>query len=379
MNRAQPVAEHRGARSSPNGRAAHFEIEGVRFDDVGPRRVLHYYDPRARLRAAVVVDTILSGPSGGGVRVAPDLTLREIGRLARAMSYKYAMLGMPVGGAKAGIWLDPNDSGRDAVVAAFREAIKPLVDTGAFVPGPDMGTTAADFPSLFATTEGLDEELTGYGVVSAARTASEALGRSLVESRVAIEGFGKVGTGAAKFFVREGAIVVAVSTVRAAIYDPRGLDVDALIALRREGGDEAIERLPGVRVLPREALFGLAADILVPGARPDAIHRGNVRAIQAKLIVPGSNIPYEEGTLEGLARQDVVALPDFVTNAGGVLAMLAVLQGAKGDDALALVSEAVDGNVRRVLARARERSETPVAAAIELARTQLGVGEARAR
>lgn len=365
-------------------RAASFELEGIHFDDLGPRRILHYHDPRARLRAAVVIDTMLSGPSGGGVRLAPDLTLLEIARLARAMSFKYAMLGMPVGGAKAGIWLDPSDSGRDAVVQAFRAAIRPLVDAGTFVPGPDMGTTATDFPSLFAamptaagTEPALDEELTGYGVVVAARTASEVLGRELRKSRVAIEGFGKVGTGAAKFFVQEGASVVAVSTVHGAIYEPRGLDVDALIALRHEGGEEALSRLPGARLLPREALFGLAADVLVPGARPDAIHRGNAVAIQARLIVPGSNLPYQDGVLEVLAAHGIAALPDFVTNAGGVLATICALQGAHGDAALGIVRDAIDRNVRRVLARASAGGITPVAAAIALAREQLASTDTR--
>jgi glutamate dehydrogenase (NAD(P)+) len=378
MSRAEPTPIAKQAPPRASAQAPAFQLEGVPFDDLGPRRVLHYYDPRKRLRAAVVVDTLLSGPSGGGVRMAPDLTLLEIARLARAMTYKYAMLGMPVGGAKAGIWLDPADPARDAVVAAFREAIRPLTDAGTFVPGPDMGTTAADFPSLFASADGasLDEELTGYGIVAAARAASAVLGRELSKSRVAIEGFGKVGTGAAKFFANEGAQVVAVSTVRGALYDPRGLDVAALIALQHEGGDEAIERLPGARVLPRDALFGLADDILVPGARPDAIHRGNVRAIQARLIVPGSNLPYAEGVVDALAERKVVALPDFVVNAGGVLATICALQGAKGADALAIVDDAIAGNVRRVLGRATERKTTPVAAAIALAREQLESSQA---
>jgi glutamate dehydrogenase (NAD(P)+) len=369
----------RGKRTTSSAslpRVVTYEVEGVRFDDLGPRRIIHYHDPDVRLRAAVVVDTVLAGPSGGGVRLASDLTLREIARLARAMTYKYALLGLPIGGAKAGIWLNPEDADRDAVLAAFREAIRPLVDTGAFVPGPDMGTCAGDFPTLFPELQGdgaagLDEELTGFGVVVAARTACELLGRQLAESTVAIEGFGKVGTGAAKYFTREGAKLVAVSTVRAAIHDPRGLDVDALVALRAEGGDEAIERLPGVRVLPREALFALPADILVPGARPDAIHRGNASAIQARLIVPGSNLPYEEGILDALAALDVVALPDFVTNAGGVLATICAAQNARGDAGLEIVRGIIDGNVRRVLLRSQELRVPPVAAAIAIAREQL--------
>ncbi|MDQ3036125.1 MAG: hypothetical protein M3Y87_27235 [Myxococcota bacterium] len=351
-----------------------YDLAGVRFDDLGPRRVLHYHDPSARLRALVVIDTIRDWPSGGGVRMAPDLTLTEIARLGRAMTYKYALLGMPIGGAKAGIWLDPADPARDEVVAAFVAAIRPLVESGAFVPGPDMGTKGADFPSPLAGASGdasLDERLTGYGVVVAARTASELAGRSLDGASVALEGFGKVGTSAARFFAEEGARVVAVSTVRSMVHHPDGLDVDAMIALREEHGDAGIERLPGARTMPREALFETDVDVLVPGARPDAVNRDNVDAIRARWIVPGSNVPYAEGTLGALAERGTIALPDFVTNAGGVLATIAALQGARGDAALTLVRDAIERNVRRVSERARDTGATPYDAGISIAREQL--------
>lgn len=350
-----------------------FDLPGVRFDDLGPRRIQLLHDPSTRLHAVVVVDTIRDAPSGGGTRLAPDLTIAEIARLARAMTLKYALLSMPVGGAKAGILLDPSDPGRADVVRAFVEAIRPLVQSGAFVPGPDMGTTASDFESVLPHGEGakLDQELTGYGVVVAAKAASELEGSSLDGARVAIEGFGKVGAAAARWFVREGARIVAVSTVRNAIHDVGGLDVEALIALRDEHGEAALAKAPGVEVLPREALFTIACDILVPGARPDVIHHGNVRALGARIVVPGSNVPYAEGTPPILAARKVLAVPDFVANAGGVLATVASIGGLSADDARGLVRSAIDGNVRRVVTRAREVGTTPIDAATQLAREVL--------
>lgn len=366
---------------SAEGRS--LEPAGVCFDDLGPRRVMHYYDPRESLRAVVVIDTIRDWPSGGGVRLAPDLTLAEIARLARAMTYKYALLGMPIGGAKAGIWLDASHPSRGDVVRAFVRAIRPLLDAAAFVPGPDMGTHATDFPSIVPGVGGeastLDERLTGYGVVVAARVARELRGESLAGSRVAIEGFGKVGRAAARYFVEAGARVVAVSTVRGAIHDAGGIDVEAAIRLCEANGDAGLERLPGAHVLPCSALFELDADVLVPGARPDVIHAGNVGSLRARTIIPGSNAPYAEGTLAALASRGIVAVPDFVSNAGGVLATIAALQGATGDAALALVRDAIERNVRRVSQRAHESKSTLSDAAIAIAREQLLAGAATVR
>ncbi|UJR84906.1 Glu/Leu/Phe/Val family dehydrogenase [Sandaracinus amylolyticus] len=352
-----------------SGNEMTFELPGVRFDDLGPRRVVFFHDPKARMHAVVVVDTLTSGPSGGGVRMTTDVTVAEIARLARAMTFKYALLSMPVGGAKAGIRFDPSDPARADVVRAFLEAAKPLIDAGVFVPGADMGTTASDFAS--SGDPHLDEQLTGYGVVAAAKSAAELAGRSLEGARVAIEGFGKVGTAAARFFVREGAEIVAVSTVRAAITAKDGLDVERLAALREEHGDAGLERAPGVQVLPREALFTVPCDVLVPGARPDAIHAGNVDDVEASIIVPGSNAPYAPGTLESLDARGVIAIPDFVANAGGVLATICALQGFGEDAAHGLVRDLIGRNVKRVIERARERRLLPYAAAIEIAREQI--------
>lgn len=348
------------------------ELEPVPLDAVGPERVLHYYEPSCGLRAVVVIDTTRYGMSAGGVRMAADLTLREMVRLARAMSYKYALLELPCGGAKAGIWLDPAAPSRARVMAAFLEATRVLTESRAYIPGADMGTSAADFESLQGASgeaqrlglqqfDGLplEDQLTGYGVVVAARTASEFLGGGLHGARVAIEGFGKVGAGAAKFFAQEGARLVAVSTVRGALYDADGLAIEELLALRERYGDAALEHASRGSRLEREALLALPVDILVPGARPDAIHAGNVESIQARLIVPAANIPYAPGSVERLQARGIIAIPDFVSNAGGVLAGLVGLQGGTAGDAFRVVHDRIAANLRRVL-EAGQRAEAAV-------------------
>jgi glutamate dehydrogenase (NAD(P)+) len=358
------------------------EIVATCFDDIGPERIFHYYEPASRLRAVVVIDTARFGLSAGGVRMAADLTLEEMVRLARAMSYKFAMLDLPCGGAKAGIWLDPSDPARLQVLAAFFAAIRPLTETRAYIPGADMGTSATDFAALHGggtpslgeqAFEGmpLEDQLTGYGVVAAARSACEHLGWPLRGARVAIEGFGKVGAGAAKYFARDGAQVVAVSTVHGTLYDPSGLAVERLLALRVQHGDAALDAYAGGQRLPRAALLTLPVDILVPGARPDAIHAGNVEAIAARLIVPAANIPYAAGTVARLQARGIVPIADFVANAGAVLGGLVGMQGGTAQDAFTTVGTRISHTVRRVLEAAGAQHCSAYDAALALAHQQL--------
>ena len=119
------------------------DLQTVGFDEIGPERIYHYYSAAARLRAVVVIDTLRFGICGGGVRLAADLNLVEVIRLARAMSYKFALLELPCGGAKAGIWLDPSDAERTSVVAAFVDAVRPLVTAGGLLPWRRHGDLCA--------------------------------------------------------------------------------------------------------------------------------------------------------------------------------------------------------------------------------------------
>lgn len=359
--------------------------DSVHFDDLGPERIFHYYDPVSRLRAVVVIDTTRFGLTAGGVRMAADLTLTEIVRLARAMSYKFAMLDLPCGGAKAGIWLDPSAPARPQVMRAFLEAIRPLVESRAYMAGADMGTSAADFSPLHGGSQSfgerdyegmpLEDQATGYGVVVAAGAACECLELPMQAAAVAIEGFGKVGAGAAKYFARAGARVVAVSTIQGGLFDPGGLDVPTLLGLRAAHGDALVHHYPRAQAIPRAALLSLSVDCLVPGARPDAINDTNVDAIAARIVVPAANIPYADGTVKRLHDRGIVALPDFVTNAGGVLLGLVELQGGSVEDVFTSVRQRIDPNVRRVIEAARRFDGAAYDAAVRLARQRL-LGEA---
>src|SRR4051794_22880132 len=253
----------------------------------------------------------------------PDVSVDEVARLARAMTWKFAACGVRYAGAKAGVRFSGGD--REGAIAAYRRALEPYGDR--FLTGPDMGTFPSDFldgdedplPHWARTHEGLgmDDLATGHGVKAAAEAALSQLGRPLDGATVAIEGFGKVGAGAARAFTRAGARVVAVSTVAGLLADPDGLDVEGLISSREPHGDALVEH--GERaVRPREELFDLRCDVLVPGARPDSITAAIARRLRCVVIAPGANVPYATGAPEILHERAILAVPDFIANAGGV-------------------------------------------------------------
>jgi glutamate dehydrogenase (NAD(P)+) len=339
-------------------------------------RVIELRDERLGLEAFVVIDHQQFPVAAGGTRMLPDVDVEEVARLARAMTWKFAAFAIPLAGAKAGIRFNGGD--RDAVLAAYRRAIEPYRER--FLTGPDMGTSPDDFVDgnggplpLWAQRHdglGMDDLATGHGVKAAAEAGLAHLGRALAGATVAIEGFGKVGAGMARACARAGARVVGVSTLGGLLADAGGLDVDDLIALRERYGDRLVEHGPG-RALPREALFELDCDVLVPGARPDAITRDIAERVRCAVIAPGANAPYGAGAVEVLHRRGIVAVPDFVANAGGVHLYKTVADADSPPAALAAIEDVVHGAVATVLATADERGVPPYAAALREGREYL--------
>jgi glutamate dehydrogenase (NAD(P)+) len=325
--------------------------------------------------AFVVIDHELFPMAAGGTRMLPDVDRPEVGRLARAMTWKFAVCGMPLAGAKAGIRFAGGD--RAGVLAAYRRALEPYRD--AFLTGPDMGTEPADFldegdavPLWARSHEGLgmDDLATGQGVKAAAGAALARLGRGLDGAAVAIEGFGKVGAGTARACARAGARIVGVSTVHGLLADQDGLDVDELFALRARHGDRFVER--GARpVGAREALFALECDVLVPGARPDSITRDVAERIQCAVVAPAANVPYGAGAIDVLHGRGIVAVPDFVSNSGGVHLYVSVDPGDEPETALGKIEAVVRDAVVRVLERSEALGVTPLEAALRQAREYL--------
>jgi glutamate dehydrogenase/leucine dehydrogenase len=350
-------------------------------DDLGPSKVVLLRDPATALEAIVVVDNTACGPAIGGIRMAPDVTLDEVARLARAMTLKNAAAGLAHGGGKAGIVADPHMSGSDKarLIRAFGRAIRHLVE---YIPGPDMGTDEACMAHLhdeIGRAVGLPRVLggipldtigaTGLGLAVAAEVAQEFAAIHLRGARVAIQGFGAVGRHAARFLAARGATVVAVADSRGATANAGGLDVARLIAFKEDG--RACSEFPGGTPLPGDDLVGVDCEIWIPAARPDVLDAGNAGRLRAKLVLQGANIPATPEAEALMDARGIVSVPDFIANAGGVICAAVEYHGGSETQALAVIEEKIRENVRAVLTRARAGRLLPRAAAEELARARV--------
>ena len=243
-------------------------------DELGPARVLHIYEVGLNLRAILVVDNIATGPAIGGVRMAEDVSVEECHRLARAMTLKNAAAGLPHGGGKAVVFGDPKQppDRKEQLMRAFACALGPIAD---YIPGPDMGTDETCMAWIrdeIGRAVGLPLELggipldrigaTGFGLAVCAETAQDAAGIRLQGARVVVQGFGAVGKHAARFLAAKGAVLVAASDSAGAIVDPEGLDVDALIAIKDEGGQ--VRDYPKGRKAARDAVIDVECEIWIP-------------------------------------------------------------------------------------------------------------------
>ena len=346
-------------------------------DELGPKTILHIHEPSVNLKAILVVDNVATGPSIGGVRMAPDVSLAECFRLARAMTFKNAAAGLPHGGGKSVIFGDPgiDAAEKEQMVRAFANAIHSVDD---YIPGPDMGTNetamawvkdeigrAVGLPRCVGGIP-LDEiGATGFGLVAAAEMAQHTAGIDLQGARIAIQGFGSVGSHAARFFTEKGAVLVAAADSHGAVENQDGLDVNALVAIKQGGGQ--VTDLAGGTRLDDGDIVGVDCEIWIPAARPDVIHAGNAGEVRAKLIVPGANIGVTEEAEAALAARGVVCIPDFIANAGGVICAAVEYQGATQDQAFQVIDEKIRANTAEALARARRDDALPRHAAIAMA------------
>jgi glutamate dehydrogenase (NAD(P)+) len=346
-------------------------------DGLGPKSALHIYDPSVNLKAILIVDNVAAGPSIGGVRVAPDVSLEECFRLARAMTLKNAAAGLAHGGGKAVIFGDPamDAAKKEQTIRAFAAAVKDVVD---FIPGPDMGTNEVAMAWVndeIGRSVGLPRELggipldeigaTGFGLAIAADVAKADAKLDLEGARVAVQGFGSVGKHAARRFVERGAVLVAVADSRGAISDPAGLDVEKLIELKAEGRHVA-DFSVGLK-LEREAIIGVDCDILIPAARPDAVNASNVDSVKARLIIQGANIGVSEDAETVLHGRGVTCVPDFISNAGGVICAAVEYHQGTQSQAFAAIEEKIRANTTEVLRRARETGSSLRDAAVAMA------------
>lgn len=347
-------------------------------DAIGPEKIVQVYDPITKMEGILVIDNTALGPGKGGVRMVPDITVQEVFGLARAMTWKNALAGIPFGGAKSGIRSPPgNGAMKAAFVKAFAKKIATLVPDE-YIPGPDMNMSENEMKIIAdtigtpkaatgkpASMGGLPHELgsTGYGVYLSTLVALEHKKMPVEGTTVAIEGFGNVGTFTMKFLTEKGAKVIAVSDSKGTAYLPAGLDYETAMKVKQEKG--TITAYPGATILPAAQLFGITCDVLVPGARPDVINVGNAHHVKTKILVEAANIPMKPEIEHELTKKGVLVVPDFVANAGGVISSYVESIGGTKEEMFSMVKEKITANTRLVLERAKNGDLR--AAALEIA------------
>ena len=375
------------------------------YDQWGPEYVVRVYKPSIGLEGFLVIDNTVLGPGKGGIRMTRDVTEEEVRRLARTMTWKNALAGIPFGGAKAGIVWPPSakategkhgesDELKKRYIQSFAQAIK-LFTPRKYIAGPDVNTGEKEMQWFVEATGnwrsatgkpaqycmkifgkkgekcGIPHEFgsTGFGVAEAAKVAAKIKGIDIKKATVAIEGFGNVGRFTFKYLNDEGAKIVAVADKDGAIYNPNGLEEQQLLHIKSKG--KSVKEYTDGKKLAHEEIFGLAVDILIPAAVTDVINDKNKNKRKAKIIVEGANIPMKESIEEELFKKGILIVPDFVANAGGVISAYAEYRGYNPKKMFELVKEKITQTTHSVLEESIRKGKNPRSVALEIAKYKI--------
>ncbi|MFM7976889.1 MAG: Glu/Leu/Phe/Val family dehydrogenase, partial [Pirellula sp.] len=280
------------------------------------------------------------GPMKGGIRYHPAVDLDEVRALASLMTWKTAVVDLPYGGAKGGIGIDPRTLSKrelESITRAFVDQIHEIVGPDSDIPAPDMGTNhevMAWFRNQWEKYHGFNpavitgkpveeygsrgrEEATGRGVGALAVKMLKRLNRKPEKTRTAIQGFGNVGSHAAKYLHESAFPIIAVSDVTGAYVNPKGLNIPEMLTYTIKNKGMLAGYTGAERIEPDE-LLSLDTDLLIPAALGDVINAKNVDKIKASLIIEGANGPIDPEADTKLNERKVLVLPDILANAGGV-------------------------------------------------------------
>lgn len=301
----------------------------VRMDD-GTVKTFKCY--RAQHNQAV-------GPTKGGIRFHPDVNVEEVKALSMWMTMKCGITNLPFGGGKGGVICDPREMSNlelERLSRGYVKAISQFVGPASDIPAPDVYTnpqimswmmdeySKINRSNAFAFITGKPLSLggsqgrnraTALGAVITIEEAAKHRNINIEGSRVAIQGFGNAGSFIAKILHDKGAKIVAISESRGALYNPDGLDIEHLLALKEQHG-----RVTPLfeDVIPNEKLFELDCDILIPAALSNQITETNAHLIQAKIVAEAANGPTTQEATKILTQRDVLIIPDVLASAGGV-------------------------------------------------------------
>lgn len=365
-------------------------------DEWGPEKVLQVYDPDTGMKGILVIDNTSTGPGKGGIRFAETVIPREVFRLARTMTWKCAAAGLPFGGAKGGIIADPNKVDRVAWMRSFAKMIRPYCPTQ-YIAATDIGTSELDM-AIFAheigdmhactgkpaELGGIPHELgtTGYGVATALETAIEVLEKlnstknlpSKGQIKVAIQGFGNVGSFTARFLDTAGIKVVAISDAFGFIYNKDGLNIPRLM-MDMKGKTRLSDLKEGYYdIRDKDEIFEIESDIFIPAAVGDVITDKTAPKLLGhgvKLVVEAANLPTVPKAGDFLHENGVWIIPDFIANAGGVIGSFVEYQGRTEKEAFQLIEYKIVKIVKNVLTEAILEEENPRVIATKLSKQKV--------
>ncbi|RRD40100.1 Glu/Leu/Phe/Val dehydrogenase [Leptotrichia sp. OH3620_COT-345] len=281
------------------------------------------------------------GPFKGGIRFHPDVTRDEVKALSTWMTFKCSVAGIPYGGGKGGITINPKEYSAaelERISRGYAKAIAPLIGEKVDIPAPDVNTNGQimswmvdayeeivkkSTPGVF-TGKPLEfggslarTEATGYGVHLAAKKALKKLGKEVKNSTYAIQGFGNVGYYTAYYAHKDGAKIVAISNVDTAFYNENGIDMEKIIKEMEANG--FVKNNGYGKEIPHKELLELEVDVLAPCALENQITSENADRIKAKVITEGANGPTTPEADKVLFKKGIVVVPDILANAGGVV------------------------------------------------------------
>lgn len=339
------------------------------YDEWGPEYVVQVAIPEINLVGFLVIDNTTLGPGKGGIRMTSDVTEGEVRRLARAMTWKNALAGIPFGGAKAGIRFSGTSiKEKKRSIQEFAKAIS-IFTPEKYIAGPDVNTGEQEMQWFVEATGdwksatgkpaklcmlvfgkggtkqqcGIPHEFgsTGFGVAHATKVAAELIKLPIKGATVAIHGFGNVGSFTAKYLKAMGANIVAIATKEWATYKDKKIS--------------------------HADFWKVPVDILIPASVTDVINESNKHDIKTKLIVEGANIPMPEKIEKELWEKGIMIVPDFVANAGGVISSYAEYRGYNPKKMFDTVQKKIVASTTQVLQESLKKGIHPRQVALDIA------------
>ena len=355
--------------------------QGMRDLLATPKRVLTVAVPVRRDDGRIEVfegyrvhHNVTRGPAKGGIRFHPMVSLDEVKALAMWMTWKCAVVGIPFGGAKGGVVVDPDTLSTlelERVTRRYAAELLPLLGPEKDIPAPDVNTdeqVMAWFMDTFSMNKGYSvpgvvtgkplaiggsegrRGATSLGVAYTLFAALRERGRQPQDMAVAVQGFGKVGSGVAAHLHDAGCNVVAVSDVGGGIYNARGLNPQALLRHKRETGSSSVATFPGADRISNGELLALDVDVLVPAALEGVIRSDNVDTVRADIVLEAANGPTTPSADKVLDDRGCLVLPDVLANAGGVT--VSYFEWVQDLQAMFWSEEEVSSRMRQVMERA---------------------------